>query len=496
VKYDYVVIGAGISGISTAIILAKNDYKVALVEKSKKTAPVLRGFMRKEVFFDTGFHYTGGLGNGEILETFFQYMGVADGLKKEPYNEQCFDLFRCLNPRFDFCFPCGYDRIREKFLATFPRDKDAVDKYLRSVKDVYYSFPYINLDADMDSAEAFESVHGPSLKEFLDRLTDNRLLKCVLSIHCLLHGVPPEETSFINHACVVGPLYESAHGINGGGLSLVKAFDRQLEKLEVDVYCGRGVREILISSDRTLSGVRLEDGETLDSIGCVSTLHPHRFLSLVPHSLFRPAYIKRLKRLEETSSAYVLYAVCNSTLKYLAGTNIFVSSGMDLTGFRKDTPVEELPLFITSAGQSNERSEEHGFIVICPTSITQTDCWSYSITGKRPKDYALFKERITEKLLQHIEISCPELAGEITHVESATPLTLRDFANSPFGSLYGVKHQVGQYNPSPLTRVKGLFLAGQAISAPGILGSIVSGFLACGNIIGHNRLRKELRKWR
>ena len=50
----------------------------------------------------------------------------------------------------------------------------------------------------------------------------------------------------------------------------------------------------------------------------------------------------------------------------------------------------------------------------------------------------------------------------------------------------------GQYNPGSATRIRGLFLAGQAVTSPGILGAVLSGFLACGNILGHDRLRKEL----
>ena len=101
-----------------------------------------------------------------------------------------------------------------------------------------------------------------------------------------------------------------------------------------------------------------------------------------------------------------------------------------------------------------------------------------------------------EKLCQYIAAVNPELSENIRFTECSTALTLRDYSHSPFGSLYGVKHKVGQYNPLPLTKAKGLFLAGQAIAAPGILGAVVSAFLVCGIIIGHYRVLKELKKLR
>ena len=71
-KYDFTVIGSGVSGMASAIILAKSGYRVCLIEKSRKLAPMIRGFKRKGLYFDTGFHYTGSLGDGEILDMYFK----------------------------------------------------------------------------------------------------------------------------------------------------------------------------------------------------------------------------------------------------------------------------------------------------------------------------------------------------------------------------------------------------------------------------------------
>ena len=495
-KYDYVVIGAGVSGMSTAIILAKRGFDVALVEKSRKTAPLIRGFTRNGTYFDTGFHYTGSLGQDEILDVFFRYLGLADQLVRVPYDPEGFDIFRSLNGGFEFRFPYGYDRIRKKFYETFPAEKNALDTYLQAVKVTYNSFPYISLNEDAAPAGIQNRAHGQSLKEFLDRLTDNRVLKAVLSMHCMLHGVPADEIPFVNHACVVGPYYESVHGIRGGGLSLAKAFETQLKILGVDVYCGQGASKIRLSYDSTPAGVRLEDGQELDCRGCVSTVHPSKFLGLIPESFFRPAYRKRLKRLEETGSANILYAGCNSPPELLGHANILVSSDLNISGLRETDPLENRPVFISCARPTGAGTAKHGLTAICPASSSQTNRWSDSMTGKRPPDYIDYKEEIAAKLCQSIGAVCPELIEKISFTECATALTLRDYSHSPFGSLYGVKHKVGQYNPLPLTKAKGLFLAGQAIAAPGILGAVVSAFLVCGIIIGHYRVLKELKKLR
>ena len=184
--------------------------------------------------------------------------------------------------------------------------------------------PYQNLDAPINSDMMLQRVLGPTLKETLDSLTGNILLKSLLSMHTLLYGVSSDEVSFVQHAVIVGNYYESAHGIRGGGLSLARACDTRLEKLGVDVICNCEVTEITTGSDGALSGVLLGNGEAISCKECISTLHPQLLLDIVPTGVFRPAYRKRLAALEETISAFMAFAVCREPVPSLAGANRFL----------------------------------------------------------------------------------------------------------------------------------------------------------------------------
>ncbi len=495
-NYDYVIIGGGVSGMTNALILAKEGFSVALVEKARQLAPTIRGFTRNGLFFDTGFHYTGGLGTGEPVDLFFRYLGLSGAIEKVAFRKDAFDSFHCLNPAFVFDFPCGYDRIREKFYEIFPDERKAIDTYLSAVREQYHTVPYVNLDVQ-EVSSGISSIHGPTLQEFLDGLTGNRVLKCILSMHCFLYGVAPDEVSFSNHAYVAGSYYESVNGISGGGLKLAEVLEARLDRMGVQRYHGQGVTKICLSSDGAFCGVTLQDGTNVNAKVCISTIHPHRFLEIAPDSVFRPAYISRLKELEETSSACILYATCSGPVEELAGSNIFIFPEPDFTFFQKDIDVEKRPMYIAAAGEkSNGEKKKQGLIAICPMSGGQTKPFIDPDSGGRSADYKFLKEEITEKIMRSIKRSFPEMAKKITDVISATPLTLRDYTNSPFGSLYGVKHKIGQYNPMPATRLKGLYLAGQAVTAPGIMGAMMSGFLACGTILGHEKLQKELKQCR
>ena len=490
--YDYIVVGAGMSGITSAITLAKNGFRVALLEKADCTAPLLRGFTRQGLNFDTGFHYTGGLNEGGALDNFFRYLGLSDNITSFSFNESGFDTFSCAADNFEFHFPTGYDRIRNKLGLAFPKEHSAIDSYLTQVRSISAAMPYQNLDVPIGTDIMLQRVFGPTLKETLDSLTSNPLLKSLLSMHTLLYGVSSSEISFAQHAVIVGNYYESARGIRGGGLSLAMACDAQLQKLGVDVFCGSKVSKILAGQNGAFSGVELSNGETVPSTGCIATLHPRQLLNLLPEGAFRPAQFKRLAALEDTVSAFLAYAVCTEPLPSLAGTNRFLLKQAASIHEIGHNPVGEAPLYISGAYRDGT-SEPGGFIVITPANFTETAEWQDSHFGQRPVDYRQFKQQVLDRIMRQVEQLSPDLSGKIKSLEISTPLTVRHFCDAPSGGLYGVKHMVGQYNPLPTTRMKGLYLAGQALVSPGIMGAVVSGLVACGTILGHEHMRKELK---
>jgi len=491
-KYDFIVIGAGISGITSAITLARNGYQVALLEKADRTAPLIRGFSRRGVHFDTGFHYTGGLGEGEPLDIFFRYLGLSSLITSFPFAEEGFDVLNCERPDFEFRVPTGYTRLREKLCETFPADCAAIGSYLDQVRSTCAAMPYLNLDMEIDPNALLGRILGPTLKETLDALTGNVLLKSLLSMHSLLYGVSCDEVSFAQHAAIVGNYYQSARGIRGGGLSLARACDARLAELGVDVLCSQEVTGITVGPGGAVSGVQLANGNALDCKAVIATVHPRTLLKLAPEGTFRPAYRKRLGDLEETVSAFLCFVVSKNPLPSLAGVNRFLLPDTECVCQLGGRPIGEAPLYLSGAYREGE-IEPHGFIGICPALFSETAPWAASHFGKRPQEYRRFKEQALGRMQNQIERVYPDLAGNMEFIEGSTPLTIRDYCSTPSGGLYGVKHMVGQFNPHPATRIPGLFLAGQAVVAPGVMGAVISGLLACGTILGHELIRKELK---
>lgn len=480
------VIGGGFSGLTSALILAKNGSKVTLVEKAPQLGMTGRGFSRQGVYFDTGLHYTGGLGENGIVSRYLRYLGIPIP-DLAPFLADGFDEIRFADTGQRIRLPIGDAAMGEALKRHFPDEKDAVDTYLQAAREDFDSSSLLNFFFHTQGQQQPRS--NTALADYLRDLTGNAHLRAALAIHCLLYGVSPEEVPFTQHAYVTASYFDSVHNFAGGGHSLIKAMEKRLDELGVRVILGNGVRRLVCANPKRLNEVELENGERLATDAAICTVHPH-VLADMGTDIFRPAYLDHLRSLGETTSAFMLFGIAEPEPECLRGRNLFLCRDANLsTAFVQGTRPETGPFFVAASPQP-AGSRKSGIVVVAPGFFEDMAPWRDSVRGKRPESYTAFKASVTRRVAEAISELCPELA-DVRFVDAATPLTMRDFLQSPLGGLYGCKHTVHQFNPMPVTRVANLLLAGQAIIAPGLMGAMISAFLACGFLLGHETLLKE-----
>ncbi|MCI5210165.1 MAG: NAD(P)/FAD-dependent oxidoreductase [Candidatus Electrothrix sp. ATG2] len=71
------IIGSGIGGLSTAIILAKLGFEVTVLEKNPQPGGLMRSYPRNGIECEVGVHYLGSLDEGQIMRKFFDYLNPS-----------------------------------------------------------------------------------------------------------------------------------------------------------------------------------------------------------------------------------------------------------------------------------------------------------------------------------------------------------------------------------------------------------------------------------
>ena len=74
-KFDVIIIGAGISGLTSAALLSKTGLKVCVLERHYLIGGYLQGFDRKEFIFDTAIHWLNQCGKEGTVSKLFNYIG-------------------------------------------------------------------------------------------------------------------------------------------------------------------------------------------------------------------------------------------------------------------------------------------------------------------------------------------------------------------------------------------------------------------------------------
>ena len=125
------------------------------------------------------------------------------------------------------------------------------------------------------------------------------------------------------------------------------------------------------------------------------------------------------------------------------------------------------------------------------------DAWADGAWGQRGAEYQALKDRLSDKLLDVLYTSYPQLRGRIDFHELSTPLSTRHFFNAPDGEALGAAFNIDRFASANWlnrkTKVPGLYLTGQDTHAMGFAPSLMSGVLTAAAVLNWRDKRKLYR---
>jgi len=493
-KYDDIVVGSGISGLTMTLLLAMTGRRVLLLEKAPHIGGSLSRFSRKGISFDTGFHFTGGLHEGGILSDILSLLGMRDCISpiflSDPSENQF--IFESQGRRFEH--PSGLANIKKQFKGYFPAEADAIDRYFDKVQSVCDRTPSLNLHANTIAPPSLDEDYV-TLDAVLKGLTSNELLRGLLSGYAMCYGVRPDEMSFANHSRMCLSFYESMACVKGGGDAFIKAFERKFKEHEVDIRCGATITELTDISESRVGRFILNTGEEVVADNCVFTIHPTEIKNILPPKHFSKAFMNRISSFESSAGFFSVFA----TLK----DNEDPYPGRTIVSLFPDADVNKLLdphyqgkpalVIIKSPDQAGERARR-GVCILEPSFPESVSAWSGSRRGLRPREYLDYKQAHVEAIKEHIFSVFPAYRESMEFLDAGSLLTARDYLNSPDGSAYGVKQKMGQFNLVGKLSLHNLYAAGQSALLPGIIGAMMSSLIVGRAVVGKDQFGKLLDK--
>jgi all-trans-retinol 13,14-reductase len=492
--YDVVIVGGGLGGLLSAVLLAKEGMKVCVLEKDKQIGGCLQTFGLQKKVFDSCVHYIGGLGDGHTLNKIFSYAGIMDKLQLKAYDANGFDKIAFGNEEQLYPQAIGKENFKEQLLQYFPQEKAALDKYIQLLAQVGDHFPLYRLRAG--DANEKSAVSNWQLSNVMNDITTNKKLQQVLTGNNLLYAGTEAQTPFYLHALVLESYIHSAHKVVPGSSQISKHLWQQL--LEHGGELIKDTEVIKLQEENgVLTYAETANGECYYGKQFIANIAPEVLLNLIDGNTIRPAYSNRINSLEQTTSCFMLNMVLQPGTVPMRHYNIYWNASHNVwqaVDYKPNEWPANYAVFFT------EDAENPGFAesvsVLSYMHYSEVAQWqdTKNLTAHRENrgdSYREFKQQRSELLLDKLYLRIPELKGNILAHSAATPLTYRDYTATPKGSLYGILKDVNkpaETTISTRTRIPNLLLTGQNVNLHGVLGVSITAIATSAELVGMEHL--------
>jgi len=458
------VIGAGLSGLTDAILLAEAGRKVVVLEHHSIPGGYLQQFQRKGTRFEVGFHWVGSTQPGRPLYQLLEHLQLRPHVEFESYPPAAAIEIR--SGTRSFAYPTRFDAFVESALATWPHERAGILAFVEAVETECSRAKWFDMrkDGGYDTS-IFAKTETDSLADKLDEWFEDPWLREVLGLTSYNIGLSAAEIPWSKHALVFRSNFDDTSRIRGGGTSFIEALVARGKELGVEYRFREGAASIECEK-RNVRAVLTEKGNRIEAETFVAACHPKTILRMVDDDVIGAAYKNRVLEMRDSRGAIQMFARLNRPLPSLGRTGVLLA-GDD-------------PLLVLHP--ADDRLEAMVY-----SEHTRFAEWRDRPVMRRGPEYERVKQEAIESMLDRMEPLIPGLHDAIEDIFGATPLSDEWYTRNESGSVFGVSHDIAQQGmdrPAPRMRLKNLWFTGHSITLPGILGVMINAFATCEGLRG------------
>lgn len=485
-----VIIGGGLGGLFTGAILSKEGIDVTVIEKNAILGGGLQSFVRFGEVFDTGMHVIGGMQPGGNIRRICEYLGVFDKVHIKDVDPETTDTLYFAEDKKSYHISQGKTEFVNALSKDFPAEKENLTAYVDALYNIVDELDMFYLKPSADFIFVHSEEFMMAANDFISKYIRDPKLCNILAYMNPLYGGKKNMTPAYIHA-LISVLYINGPSRFAGGSYL---FANTLRDCIIEnngkVICGDGVKAIT-TEDRMVTGVRTEKGFEFTADWYISAIHPCTLFKLMEDpSVFPKAYRNRLNEIPNSYSAFTLNIKLKpGTFRYINHSAYYMSSYDNIWSF--DDPQKEWPLgFLYMTPPDIEQGEfSRKMVITAPMTWNEVKKWEDTKVGHRGKEYEEWKAECAEKLISRLEELYPNFRDCIEAINTASPLTIRDFYAVKEGSMCGYSKDCNNITLSQVpvvTKVRNLLLTGQNCNVHGFCGVPLTAINTCEVILGRN----------
>jgi all-trans-retinol 13,14-reductase len=492
-SFDYVILGAGLGGLSAAACLTQQGYRVAVLEKHYLPGGCCHTFDYGEYRFCADVHYISQCGADQTIGQFLNY--IERQVVFNQLDRDCID--RVITPDVDFRIPIGWETFRTRLLVTFPDEAIAINRYCDEIAQLHQEIHDLVREVRWYRQSWTDWLKLPkywhlfskrewTLQNLYDHVGLSPKLQALLAGQSGDYALPPQEIALLTHTSLVWDYAEGAYYPK-------HHFKNFVDTIVDRIIVGGGVMQFMSAiehiavSNHKVQFVATDKTQYRATRGYISDLDPKLTVALMHNATaLSQREQKRLTGYTYSASAFNVYLGLDSRFdpsRYGIGNwNTWYYPTGDLNREYQQQLSGDLhhPWIFLSC--PTMKSQEPGMAplghhvleiaTVCPYEpfkhLYETDVQAYKAK----------KRQVYQDMMTSVRDLIPDVDAYVRMKVYGTPTTSEYYLGQPQGNIYGAKlvpQQVGLHRLGYTTELANLFLVGASAGYPSVPGVIGNG---------------------
>jgi phytoene dehydrogenase-like protein len=502
-KYDIIVIGSGLGGLSAAAELALSGKKILVLEQHFRVGGSATSFKRKDHIFEAGLHMTAMVSSKNGNNGFYTKLGLLEKLNFVPAPE----FYHVIGKGYAYTFKNSVEENIQDLSIMFPNDAKAIKGFFETIFKIHDQTMKINerkpfgfflslIASPLLYPKVLNSMFS-TIGKYLDTHFKNENLKAILLGNIGYYGDDPNEISLLFYA-----IAQTGYFRYGG--AYIQGGSHQLPDSMADIITNNGGK---IMTMQEVTNIIMKDGKAIgvkykskrkdasESQAFADTIIANTAVPNVRNTLLAKEDSKVLEKFDTFSigpSIMTLYVALKKPLKELGNKYysiaLYNSEKFELKQFAQlnHGDYKDRPAILCDYSQLDSKLSPEGKGYFVLSLMDYLKDWE----NLSESDYKFKKKQVMDTLIDRICELFPKMRDQIEHVELATARTMKHYLMTPNGTAYGYNNTPKQsliFRPRAKSGIPNLYFA----SAWALPGAGFGGALTSGNICAA-QIKKDL----